>query len=302
MTSPTDGPHEGRIDPQDEHTPIEHDPTGMRALLSSLPDPGPMPPDVEQRLWAALSHEREARARGELNPVPLAAAPVHDMQAHREQRTQAQQRTQAARRPRRHHGLLVAAAVAGIAAAGGVGVFTAMGGPNAVLTALNGQDDVAGAAPEQEEAPDAAIPRAESPNDEATRATGAPNSAAPAPSATSAGATKLDPFEVRVVSSDEAYTTADLASQAGETASRATILLPTQGTGPLTTPAQIRACTGSLGIPARDGVLVDLAEVDGKPAAVVIRQLPSGQMTAYAVSRTCSSSDPGRLSGPVDLP
>lgn len=289
MTSPpSDDPYEDRIDPQDEHTPIENDPTGMRALLSSLPDPGPMPPDVEQRLRAALSHEQEARARGEHNPVPLAAAPVHDLQRHREQRDQRPHQA-APRRPRRMHGLLVAAAVAGIAAAGGVGVFTAMGGPNAVVTALNGQDDVAGSAAE-EQAPQSAATGA-TPPDQAVPNRAAPSSTTP----------MLEAAEVRIISSDDAYTTDDLAGQAGETAKRAAILLPAQGTGPLTTPSQVRSCTGALGIPSGDGVLVDLAEVDGKPAAVVIRQDGTGRLSAYAVARTCTAGDPATITGPVAL-
>ena len=34
----------------DDADPIEHDPTGMRALLGSLPDPGPMPDDLVARI------------------------------------------------------------------------------------------------------------------------------------------------------------------------------------------------------------------------------------------------------------
>ena len=46
----------------DDRTPVEHDPTGMRALLSSLPDPGPMPEDLVARITAALAHEAGADA------------------------------------------------------------------------------------------------------------------------------------------------------------------------------------------------------------------------------------------------
>ena len=43
--------------PHDDPTPVEHDPTGMRDLLASLPDPGPMPDDLVARITAALAAE-----------------------------------------------------------------------------------------------------------------------------------------------------------------------------------------------------------------------------------------------------
>ena len=43
--------------PHDDTAPVEHDPTGMRALLASLPDPGPMPDDLVARISAALAAE-----------------------------------------------------------------------------------------------------------------------------------------------------------------------------------------------------------------------------------------------------
>jgi hypothetical protein len=46
------------------------DPTGVRAILSALPDPGPMPADLVQRINASLDAERLAR------PVQRAAAPA----------------------------------------------------------------------------------------------------------------------------------------------------------------------------------------------------------------------------------
>ena len=45
--------------PHDDSAPVEHDPTGMRALLASLPDPGPMPDDLVARISAALQAEAD---------------------------------------------------------------------------------------------------------------------------------------------------------------------------------------------------------------------------------------------------
>ena len=55
--------------------PDEEDPTGIRALLGSLPAPGPMPDDVSRSISAALAREQEARAAqgsGSGNVAPLA--------------------------------------------------------------------------------------------------------------------------------------------------------------------------------------------------------------------------------------
>lgn len=48
---------------RDDHQD-EVDPTGVRALLSSLPDPGPMPADLVSRINASLAAETAARATG----------------------------------------------------------------------------------------------------------------------------------------------------------------------------------------------------------------------------------------------
>jgi hypothetical protein len=56
--------------------PIEPDPTGMRALLSSLPDPGPMPVELETQILARL-----VELRGEGEPTGLPQPPVRDHEA-----------------------------------------------------------------------------------------------------------------------------------------------------------------------------------------------------------------------------
>jgi len=45
--------------PHDDTAPVEHDPTGMRALLANLPEPGPMPEDLVARISAALTVEAQ---------------------------------------------------------------------------------------------------------------------------------------------------------------------------------------------------------------------------------------------------
>ncbi|WP_446666557.1 hypothetical protein [Flexivirga sp. B27] len=51
---------------------FEDDPTGMRDLLRSLPDPGPMPQDVSDRITAALAEEQTKRSTDDhSNVTPL---------------------------------------------------------------------------------------------------------------------------------------------------------------------------------------------------------------------------------------
>lgn len=98
----------------------EHDPTGVRNLLSSLPDPGPMPEDLVERITASLEREQQdrARQRDTSNVSPLTTA--------------------RSRRSRRSRPLLVA----GIAAAGLAVV--AVAGPQ---LAGSGSNEVPDAAP-----------------------------------------------------------------------------------------------------------------------------------------------------------
>ncbi|MGA8045636.1 MAG: hypothetical protein WCA30_05145 [Dermatophilaceae bacterium] len=53
----------------DPHTPgpgdEEHDPTGVRALLASLPDPGPMPPELIHRISESLAAEQNGRVHAD---------------------------------------------------------------------------------------------------------------------------------------------------------------------------------------------------------------------------------------------
>ncbi len=53
-------PEDPVTQPHDDGVPVEHDPTGMRALLAGLPDPGPMPDELVSRITAALAAEADA--------------------------------------------------------------------------------------------------------------------------------------------------------------------------------------------------------------------------------------------------
>ncbi|MGD8199392.1 hypothetical protein ACQE98_01850 [Ornithinimicrobium sp. W1679] len=77
--TPTDASHPGSSGPGSEA-----DPTGMRALLSSLPDPGPMPEDLVRRIEARLAVEAHAAARPSSRPRP--ADHLVDLAAERSRR------------------------------------------------------------------------------------------------------------------------------------------------------------------------------------------------------------------------
>ena len=92
---PTVDPHQGHD--QDD------DPTGVRSLLSGLPDPGPMPEHLVQRIQTRLEVEREHLSGSTTHPLTGSADRVVDLAAERGRR-----------RPGRTLGLLTAAA-AGLA-------------------------------------------------------------------------------------------------------------------------------------------------------------------------------------------
>jgi hypothetical protein len=64
------------VSPHDGDVPFEDDPTGMRALLSSLPDPGPMPDDLVARIQASLLSESRSRAADAQTPHAIPQPPV----------------------------------------------------------------------------------------------------------------------------------------------------------------------------------------------------------------------------------
>ena len=73
------------------------------------------------------------------------------------------------------------------------------------------------------------------------------------------------------------------------------------GIGPIATAIGARTCADALGISPDAGILVDVSEVDGAPAAVLIAT-DGGARTAYAVSRSCTTRSPMLIAGPIALP
>ncbi len=261
----------------DDTAPVEHDPTGMRALLASLPEPGPMPGDLVARISAALAAEEQrgdgieqlwhldddhvgrpaaAATQGE---DPEAVAPVVPL-----------------RRRVGLRNLAVAAAVLGVLGLGGFLVKSVPGDVAASLATSGGAAD-SGAA--------------------ADSAAGSKAQALVAPEAGSG--------EVVVVMSGVDHTSDRLDVTARELDDGtldpiADLSAESPSLGPIATPIGARACATALGIPADAGILVDVAEVDGVSAAVLVVHSDQGR-TAWAVDRACTTGNTGLIRGPVSL-
>lgn len=258
----------------DDTDPVEHDPTGMRALLAGLPDPGPMPGDLVDRIRAELAEEQRRRE-----------APAAD---DREQQPEGPVRaTVVPLRPRRSgvRLLAAAAAVVGVLGLGGLLVdATRSGGAIASLTAGGSADSGAAAGGEampEKQSDDLGAPevRAASGDGRTVVLDGA-DAVRRADLAAAAAALPTGPFRTRAS-----------APQSGA-----------DGSGvPVATVDGARACATGLGVPPEDEVVVRLTVVDGEPAALLVATTSGGARTAWAVARTCSTQEPAVVAGPVSV-
>ena len=249
-------PPPGPPDPDD-------DPTGMRALLSSLPDPGPMPDDLVARITASLAEEQERR------PVPR---PLHE----------------AMRRHRpvwRTAGLAAAAAAVIALGAGSLLSGTSPGALGALFGGAGGDSASSGAAAASAEssAGGAAAPRADSPSTDKALAV-------PVSIHHTARAYTSAAFDTQA---------AALLASPGDQAAPFSAEAPS--IGPIGTEIGLRSCLSALATDPYTTATADLGTFDGQPAAVVVLTTATGH-TAYAVQRSCSTGHPALLMGPVQLP
>lgn len=252
------------VPPADKGAP-EHDPTGIRELLSALPDPGPMPADLVSRINASIAAEQSAREGAAVLPL----------------------------RPRRwgwqHVG--VAAAAAAILGFGLPALLTGTG-PGDVMASLSGgsaADSASGAAASRESGSDTnsgagVAPRTQPSTNADQRASG------------SLG-------QVSLAASGTAYTAAALATQARSVPHSAgdSAAAPKASRGAADTESGLRACLTAIGVQAWMPVRGDLATLDGAPAVVAVVSSDTGQ-TVYAVSPACDATHPLVLAGPVAVP
>jgi hypothetical protein len=254
----------------------EHDPTGIRALLSALPDPGPMPADLVARINASIAQEQSAREGSSV--VPLR---------------------------RRSWGWqhLGAAAAAAVVLAVGVPALLTGTGPGDVMAALGGSsssDSAASGSPAS----------AESKGDAPADSGGAPATAPATPYATVAPRTQPPAAtdqrvrgsvgDVTLASTGTAYTTAGLATQALTLVSYGAVSSAKDLNG-VDGQAGLRACLTALGVHSWLPVRGDVATLDRAPAVIAVVQDGTTQ-TVYAVGPDCDAEHPSLLAGPLTLP
>lgn len=242
------------------------DPTGMRALLRGLPDPGPMPDDLVDRIQASLADlpplegQSSAVSRGTVSSRPSWWA---------------------------RHGSHVA--VAAVLVIGGGAVASIpwgdIGSGSVDDSAASGGSDSSDMAGDQaktysESDPDAAGPQVAQGGAEAV----------------------LGAVSIR--QSDRDYRAEGLANQVSGGAAGATLpplMAETPSIGPIGTEIGVRSCLEALGLPRATRADVDLGTLDGTPTAVLVVTL-GGERTAYAVGRNCTTGSPSVLAGPIPLP
>jgi len=243
----------------------DDDPTGVRALLFSLPEPEPMPAYLIERINASLAAEQAQRAASSFGAavVPLLAT------------------------SRRRPGRLLFA-IAGAAAAV---VLVAVVGSNLfntnLLTATQSgrvSDSAAAAITSSSEVAGGGEPPS------------AYDKAAP-------GSPSTPPL-IQIRQSGTRYTQAGFVTQARALGGVVRDLSKTaeaQSAGPAGTTPGLTDCLSAIGAGGAQMVRADLAFYEGAPAVIIVATT-NGVPTAYAVGRQCSLADAAVLRPATPLP
>lgn len=280
MTNPE--PPDPRALPEDDGDGID-DPTGVHALLSSLPEPGPMPEDLVARIGASLREEADRRERDETVSYALFAG-----------RTRAQ-----------HRGAwLRVAAVAAIALVVGAGLLAGTGnlGTN-VLTMIGGERSTTPAPATS--APATTTDGGSAPSLGRAGTTGANSTGAPGANSTGAQGAAAQLGAASFHLSGTAYTAGSLRERAQALAAHPPVTLSpgdpeSPHLGPIATPLGLASCLTALDLPANARAVVDLATYDGRPVAVIVtRHGDSDQVRV--VRRNCGAGNPELVAGPYPL-
>lgn len=265
MTSPESPSSSG---PKDRDDQVD-DPTGVHALLSSLPEPGPMPADLVDRIQASLREEADRR-EGSDERVTYA------LFAGRNRR--------ASRGP-----WLRVAAVAALALFVGGGMLAGTGnlGPTA-LGMLGGN-----------------AARSATATGPATAAASSPLSAlTPAPSADGHTPATSSP-EQTFVQSRTNYAGGTLRDQARRLVTAPPPALPDLAAeaphlGPIATPTGLASCLSALGLPPDAHAVVDLSTYEGRLGAILVTR-HGDHDEVRVVKRACTTGDPELMAGPYVL-
>lgn len=280
----------------------ELDPTGVRALLANLPDPGPMPEEVVARISQSLQLEQQRRSGGGARSYPLETS--RDGSPHDRAETDSDRHviSLSSERQRRRPGraILWLGGAAAVALVGTVSVSQFFGEssmdtgvsaqyPAASDSAEEGAD--AGAAPDSagaagDEAADAPAPVVG--DGEARGETGS------AGALDDDGSLDVDALEARVLTVDGTVLLTDAALT-----DRLESWVSARHVSGVTdwTPAEAVSCITAhgLGADATTQFLVSDATWDDQPAMLVVKK--DSTVTAWVIDRACDDV----LSGPVPV-
>ena len=263
------------MSPHDGDVPFEDDPTGMRALLSSLPDPGPMPDDLVARIQASLLSESRSRAADAQTPHAIPQPPVA---------------------PNRHGASIPASRkrpvgqwIFGLAAAGVV----VAGGGYALRGAAGGSDAAGGVV---------SMGSAEA-GSQSTSTSFAEGDASSSTKAASDDATVEG--TVQVDGGGPAYSVAGLSDAADRVVRRAQDARSSgfNPDGPFGDGDRIEACLTSVGKRPGDRSVIQIGTYGEQPAALVMYAEPGASTwTAYLVGPSCGLGTSDAIAGPVSVP
>lgn len=240
----------------------EQDPTGVRALLSSLPDPGPMPDDVMIRIQAALVREQEARGGAADNVTPLLGRPSA---------VKADGATPLKSSGRRRW--LAPVAAAGVAAAIGIGAVAAV--------QMNNKDD----------APTAAVPSSRGSAPSSDGGSDLPGLPAGLQDKVSIHNSNANYTQAGLAQEAGAMNTKYVLDP---------VQSEQPGIGPIGTRIGLLSCMKAIGgdlLDNPDKVVADLGTFEGKPAVIIV-VTKDDKRTAWVVARDCTSGD-AKMAGPT---
>ncbi|MEW1952186.1 hypothetical protein [Terrabacter sp. NPDC080008] len=272
----TRGGHAGLVDPElvdpelVDPELVDH----VRALLASVPAPGPMPTAVSDRIEAALLEEARLRVEpGPLGRRQMPPAEPGDGQPDRPgDGAVFTLPARAGRSNRTRPAYLVAAvAAAAVVVAAGASALHVTKRPNGAA-ALGGSYQSSAPTP-------------------------------PTAAGTEGG--------LHVQLSKTAYTAGTLAAGARTLLDHPgpavrDLAAESPAIGPIATPIGLESCLEAIGAvdaahPDADAVSVDLASFEGRPAAILV-VTRAGASTAWAVERSCTTGTPGVLAGATPVP
>jgi len=238
--------------------PRDDDPTGVRALLSSLPEPDPMPDHLVERINASLAAEQAQRAAkmSSGSVTPLLTAAQH-------------------RRPRLLFAIAGAAAAVVLLAVIGSDMF--MGNQNTATSTSAAINSTS---------------RAGSSSGAEAGGTAPPSAADKAQTPTALAGRATTPSLVQIGQSGTRYTQADFVTQARtlRQAPFQSMAAQSSSAGPAGTTPGLMECLSAIGASGAQAVRADVAFYEGRPAVIIVATT-NGIPVAYAVGRECSRTD-----------